>query len=372
MTLFTTGPAGNSPWSNAFNFKGAWGDQIDPGTGILSVHVKAGSLLSNLGHGPNIDLEVNYSSNANTNVDGLGVGWSWNLTHFNPVTNSLATSLGQSFYLQKKSNGQWYPLYHKRHDIHIDGTKAKNFIITYANGLRETLDHQGYEKTLEQQNGWKVHFVYQKGTHRLQSVSDDLGHEITILYQRDYIEVISKDSEGQPVSVLFNTENGELRKIILPLKQTHNGYGLNFNYVGHLLNRTSYPTGLTENFTYNCTDAMKMSKMENSSARALCVITSKSVDPGAGQPIMQETYKYSETNSNEHNYLGFNAQLASISSEKKDILFEAPVSYTYQTQQDNGIFREVRTYNKYHLLIDDQRISDRTGHRLSEVQTFFC
>ncbi|MCY4330192.1 MAG: hypothetical protein OXC48_08970, partial [Endozoicomonadaceae bacterium] len=29
-------------------------------------------------------------------------------------------------------------------------------------------------------------------------------------------------------------------------------------------------------------------------------------------------------------------------------------------------------YNKYHLLIDDQQISDRTGNKLSEVQSFFC
>ncbi|MCY4330056.1 MAG: hypothetical protein OXC48_08280, partial [Endozoicomonadaceae bacterium] len=139
VALSATESSKGSLWSNAFNFKGVWGAQIDPGTGILSVHVKAGSLLSNLGHGPNIDLEVNYSSNANTNTDGLGMGWSWNLTHFNPITNSLVTSIGQNFYLQEKNNGQWYPLYHKMHDIHIDGTKEKHFVITYANGLRETL-----------------------------------------------------------------------------------------------------------------------------------------------------------------------------------------------------------------------------------------
>ena len=99
VALSATESSEGSPWSNAFNFKGAWGAQIDPGIGILSVHVKAGSLLSNLGHGPNIDLEVNYSSNASTNADGLGTGWSWNLTHFNPATNNLVTSIGQNFYL---------------------------------------------------------------------------------------------------------------------------------------------------------------------------------------------------------------------------------------------------------------------------------
>ncbi|MCY4178207.1 MAG: RHS repeat protein, partial [Endozoicomonadaceae bacterium] len=338
----------------------------------LSTHVKAGSLLSNFGHGPNINLEVNYSSNANMNVDGLGTGWSWNLTHFNPITNSLITSIGQSFYLQQRSNGQWYPLYHKMHDIHIGGTKAKYFIITYANGLRETLDHQGYETILEQQNGWKAYFTYQPGTHRLQSVSDDTGHKITLLYEKDYVKIISKGSEGQPVSVLLNVKNGELRKLILPLQKSHVGYGMDFSYRGHLLTRISYPTGLTEKFTYNCTDAMKIRTYKNLFTSSLCVITRKRIDPGAGQPVMQETYEYSKTNSNEHNYLGFNAQLTATTSVKKDMLFDAPVSYTYQTQEDNGIFHEIRTYNKYHLLINDQRISDRTGHMLSEIHAFFC
>ncbi|MCY4177343.1 MAG: hypothetical protein OXD32_02460, partial [Endozoicomonadaceae bacterium] len=57
LTLSATESSGSVPWSNAFNFKGVWGAQIDPGTGILNVHVKTGSLLSNFGHGPNIDLE---------------------------------------------------------------------------------------------------------------------------------------------------------------------------------------------------------------------------------------------------------------------------------------------------------------------------
>ena len=45
------------PWSNAFNFKKVWGSTVDPRTGILSAYVKTGSMLSNLGHGPDINLE---------------------------------------------------------------------------------------------------------------------------------------------------------------------------------------------------------------------------------------------------------------------------------------------------------------------------
>ncbi|MCY4330179.1 MAG: hypothetical protein OXC48_08905, partial [Endozoicomonadaceae bacterium] len=77
-------------------------------------------------------------------------------------------------------------------------------------------------------------------------------------------------------------------------------------------------------------------------------------------------------NVNEHNYLGFNAGSNVTNSLLKDKLFEAPVSYIYKTERDNGLIREIRTYNKYHLMTDEQQISDRTGYILSTAHYFFC
>ena len=134
-----------APWSNAFNFKKVWGTTIDPRTGILSTFVKTGSMLSNLGHGPDINLNVNYTSGTLANPDGLGKGWSWNLTHFNLATHQLLTSFGQNFYLKKQFNGYWKPEYHKLHDIFIQGDISTHFVIAYPSGLRETLNHEGYE-----------------------------------------------------------------------------------------------------------------------------------------------------------------------------------------------------------------------------------
>ena len=369
--IINTGSAADTPWSNAFNFKRIWGTEIDPRTGILSSHIKAGNLLSNWGHGPNIDLEINYSSNAYADTDKLGYGWKWNLTYFNPITHQLTTSTGQNFYLQQKNNSQWFPLYHKLKDILIM-TDKNHLIITYANGLRETLDDAGYETSLEQQNGWSVHFFYQAGTHLLQSVTDDEHHSILLNYKENYIKVISKNSEGQPVSVLIHKEKGKIRSITLPVQDNDYRYSIRFYYTGHLITKVSYPTGLKKTFTYNCNDEMKIHRLVNKSAVSLCVVTAKTVDPGAGQPLMTTHYRYTQTNSNEHNYLGFNAGLEQHISTFKDILFEAPVSYTYRTLEDNGITQEIRTYNKYHLLIDDQQISDHTWHKLSEVQSLFC
>ncbi|MCY4329994.1 MAG: hypothetical protein OXC48_07960, partial [Endozoicomonadaceae bacterium] len=358
-------------WSNAFNFKKTIDAQTDPRTGMLSAHIKVGGLLSNEGHGPDIDLEANYNSGTTADPDALGYGWSWNLTHFNPVTNQLTTSTGQNFYL-KKRHDQWLPLYHKLQDIRIDGDKKNAFVITYANGLRETLSHDGYETKLQQQNGWSVHFSYIPGTHLLQFIADDQGHYIKLHYKNDNIYVTSKDAHGESVILIINKSKNEIQNISFQSPQHCVIHGLHIWYREYLITQIDYPTGLTKKFYYDCKSAMKIPAFNNYSGYALCVVTKASVDPGANQPVMTVHYYYSQAGYNGHNYLGFNSGLYLVNGSVKDILFEAPVDYTYQTEEDNGLVKEVRTYNKYHLLIDDKKISVCTGKKLSEVQTFFC
>ena len=53
--------------------------------------------------------------------------------------------------------------------------KKSNFVITYANALRETLNHDGYETRLEQQDSRSVNFEYLPGTHLLSRITDDSG-----------------------------------------------------------------------------------------------------------------------------------------------------------------------------------------------------
>ncbi len=370
--IYSSASGETEPWSNAFNFKKVWGTTVDPRTGILSAYVKTGSMLSNLGHGPDISLNVNYSSSALANPDGLGTGWSWNLTHFNPVTRQLTTSFGQNFYLKKQPDGHWWPLYHKLHDMVIRGDISTHFVITYANGLRETLNHKGYEVRLEQQDGWDVNFSYIPGTHLLQLIKDTEGHSIKLYRKSHNIRVVSQGGTGKPVVVLIDKKNNEIRSITLPLSPDDTGHGIYFYYAHHFMTGVNYPTGLSNRITYNCTDEIKVPSYSTSAFHALCAVIKEIVNPGFGEPIMVSRYRYGKTNSNEHNYLSFNAKLNITTDSSKDRLFEAPVSYTYQTEQDNGLIREIRTYNKYHLMTDEQQVSDRTGHILSAIHYFFC
>ncbi len=368
--LKSYGSGDDSVWSNAFNFKKNWGTQIDPRTGTLVAYTKVGSMISNLGHGPNIDLEVNYNSNSLTDPDGIGLGWSWNITHFNLSNNQLSTSQGKSFNLRKNRDGQWRPRYHKLKDIQISGSKATRFVITYANGLRETLDHEGYETRLEQQDGRWVKFSYLSGTHLLSSISDEQNNKIVLTRKKGFIIITSTDAEGKPFKVYLSRLNGQLSDISLPKEDGQLLPVIHMNYLGYLLSRVTYPTGLQKNITYNCTDAMKVPLQNHD--RGLCVVVQTSVNPGMNQPGMITRYTYGDSNANEHNYLGFNSGLDVMQDSNSDVLFEAPASYTYKTTEDNGITRQIRTYNKYHLLIDAKIISDRTNHTLTAVHNFFC
>ncbi len=371
LTKTQTSSSTSSPWSNAFNFKKHWGTTVDPRTGTLTAYVKAGSMISNLDRGPNINLQVSYNSNSRADPDQLGVGWSWNLTHFNPVNNQLSTSQGQTFNLERIKDGVWRPHYHKLHDIQIDGSKNKYFTITYNNGLREILNHNGFETRLEQQDGRGVTFDYVAGTHLLSTIRDDLGHKITLTQQEGFITVTSYDADGKPVNIMLNHFNNELRNIILPEESRQTSPNIHMEYYGHLLNQVIYPSGLKKSITYNCTSAMAVA-LPYDNQRHLCVVTRESTDPGASQPEMVTRYSYDQSSANEHNYLGFNSGLNKLISSSQDTLFEAPVEYTYTTMQDNGITTQLRTYNKYHLLISARLISKRTGHLLSAVNNFYC
>ncbi|MCY4330178.1 MAG: hypothetical protein OXC48_08900, partial [Endozoicomonadaceae bacterium] len=226
---------------------------------------------------------------------------------------------------------------------------------------------------LEQQDGHSVHFLYQQGTHLLNSIIDEMGHEISIIRNQGYWSVNSYDINGQPVTTRIASQYNRINEIRLPSDSDQSIVpAIHINYIhGYLLSSVEYPFGMKKTINYNCSDAMKFFLHNNLIPKSLCVVADEWVNPGANQPEMKVNYYYTTAN-NKHNYLGFNAGVSFFLGRKRDFLFEAPVSYTYHTIKDNGLIKEVRTWNKYHLLINTQLISDRTGHLLSEVKSYFC
>ncbi|MCY4330543.1 MAG: hypothetical protein OXC48_10775, partial [Endozoicomonadaceae bacterium] len=342
-------------------------------------------LRSNFGHGPDIDLEMNYNSGAKGNPDHLGHGWAWNLTHYNPVTHQLSTAEGKSYFLKQQPDGSWHPLYHKLKDVIITNDKKGDFLIKSANGLEDILNHDGYEIRMEQQNGEGVNFNYISGSHLLKKITDDNGHSIWLTRKDNYLTVTSYDVQGHPVNIRVSLENDQVRNIWFPesnQQQSDNDSGQvrlsydTYNNGQNLLTGIHYFTGMEKEFTYDCSHEMKLPHIINNNPlqpfASMCVVKQVRIIPGANQPAMQVDYSYTSTNSNSHDYLGFNAGLTGLPDSKTDILFEAPSGYTYQTKQDNGQIQTIRTYNKYHLLIDTKTVSDKTNKPLTETIVYFC
>ena len=377
---------GLSIWSNSFNFAKSGNSVVDPRTGMLLVSIKAGLLLSNFGHGPDIDLEMDYNSGAKGDPDHLGHGWAWNLTHYNPATHQLNTAGGKSFFLEQQNDGSWHPLYHKLKDVLITKDKQGHMVIKSANGLQDTLDRDGYEIRVEQQNGDGVNFDYVAGSHILKKITDDNGHSILLQRKNNYLTVTSYDVKGQPVNMSISLANNEVHNILFPGSRPQhsadNAKLVHLSYETHsggqnLLTGIHYFTGMEKQFTYDCRHAMKLPGIISNlnplrPFASMCVVSQVRMIPGANQPPMNIDYSYTSTNSNNHDYLGFNAGLTEIPGLKRDILFEAPAGYTYQTKEDNGQIQTIRTYNKYHLLIDTKTVSDKTDKPINEVIIYFC
>ena len=383
--LGASGSDNLSIWSNSFNFAKSGNSKVDPRTGILLVSMKVGLLQSNLGHGPDIDLEINYNSSAKGDPDHLGRGWAWNLTHYNPATHQLDTSGGKSFFLEQQPDGNWHPLYHKLKDVIITNDKKGGLVIKSTNGIQDILDRDGYEIRMEQQNGEGVNFNYMPGSHLLKKMTDDNGHSIWLTRKDNYLTVTSYDVQGNQVNMRISLENNEVRNIWFPgsnHQQTANNSRLihlsyeTYNRGQDLLTGIHYFTGMEKQFTYDCGHAMKLPDIRNLNPSqpltSVCVVKQISTIPGANQPQMNVNYSYTGANSNSHDYLGFNAGLTAISGSKRDILFEAPSGYTYQTKEDNGQVHIIRTYDKYHLLIDTTTVSDKTNKRLNKTEVYFC
>ena len=374
-----------SIWSNSFNFaKG--NSEVDPRTGTLLVSMKVGLLRSNFGHGPDIDLEMNYNSGAKGDPDHLGCGWAWNLTHYNPTTHQLNTAGGKSFFLEQLPDGSWHPLYHKLKDVIITHDKKRHMIIKSSNGLQDILDHDGYEIRMEQQNGDGVNFDYMPGSHILKKITDDNGNSILLIRKGNYLTVSSYDVSGHLVNMHISLENNKVRNIWFPGsndQHTVNDSGLvhlsytTYNNSQDLLTGIHYFTGMEKQFIYNCSDEMKLPDIISNQNpfqpfASMCVVKQVRMIPGAKQLPINVVYSYTSTNSNNHDYLGFNASLTGLPDLKRDILFEAPASYTYKTKEDNGQIQTIRTYNKYHLLIDTKVVSDKTDKPISESIVYFC
>lgn len=91
--------------SNAFNFLSFMNHQVDPRTGQYTASVKFPDINANNLCGPAIPLTLNFNP-LNTLNHGFGVGWSWQLSQYNPATEILTLSTGESLRVSNWDNAK--------------------------------------------------------------------------------------------------------------------------------------------------------------------------------------------------------------------------------------------------------------------------
>ena len=289
----------------------------------------------------------------------------------------------------KKADGTWGLRYHKIKDIVLTGSPQTGLIVTLKTGVREYFSPEGYVTKMESEMGeWiTFHYMYEGNKAILTRISDENGRNIQIKRTDGMIYVSSLNDTGQFSTITITTSNNKVHRIILPSpapsipslqakKINHPNYAIRFSYDHNFLTKINYPTGAENDYLYSFQTGAKevLKLLVNGKTYSSPVVIEHIQKPNAGtmQGARVITYKYGSANRNHHDYLAFGSVKPAIPSLNHDVLFDTRASYTYRTVVDNGQTKDVRIYNKYHLMIKEVKINDQTNQRLSETQHYYC
>ena len=382
--------ASSGQFSNANNFKGGFQSSVDPRTGTLSCSINVARLDSNLGKGPLFALSLSYMSGATANIDGIAQGWSWNIAHYNRVTHALTTSAGRTFLIKQRADGSWGTVYHKLKDMIITGTPITGFTVTLKTGLRETLSPQGYLTKIEEETGHWIKFYYiQLGEKEfLDRIIDEYGNTIKVTRRYNHVDVKSVDANGHFNIFTITTANNEVHRIFLPTLSTANArfdagfggkkapLGFTFYYERGYMDQIIYPSGAADQYKYDFQAGQKdlLYLTANGYVRDKPVVIKHIIELHAGDDTNAPTvtYKYDAVNISNHNYLAFGSLVHAIPNIGSDVLFDTSVKYRYRTAVDNGKTTTIRTYDKYHLVVDQKIISDTSHLPVQDIQKYYC
>ncbi len=272
----------------------------------------------------------------------------------------MSLSSGQSFKIEYNNETQEYDFpYRKLKDLRVfylnEGAKLK---IVYKNGIHEYVDYESglMEKRISP-NGLETFFEYSSAgleEESLWRIYDKQGRELSInWWDNKYTTTISDILNGKEIQkiLLHKTGDGNSRFleyiefINVDTQEAINKMSLGYEYKGdiglYLLYSITHPTGMKEKVTYSDQGHFLPSGAPISH---LPYVLTYEKECGENQENMSIRYDFSD-----RNYLGHGGEFNWKPEE--DNLFFTQKNYKYtSTEIINGVVRNVRTYNKYHLL----------------------
>lgn len=327
--------------STAFNLADQFETGVDPRTGIYRLSIPVGRLLG--AGGQTLELKLAYSFLSSEN-QGFGKGWLTNLTRYIPGERRLILSDGSSHWmtslLQNKNQEitdkcQYLKLKNIRVYDSVDG-----LLVVYKDGKKEQLDRNGNLKYLISPSEHTLIFEY--GNNRLTSIKDEAGKTLKIIRTSSLAPIQFVSSNNKDSWQITLSSRSLIEKVTLPDRsimmigyRTLDGFDM--------IESITHPTKTNEKISYT----PKGIRLPGSSANlGLPRVTRHSVY-SANVTEISRVYTYSSNT----NFLGLG-----LAKYKPgfDNLFETKSDYSYSSTEVLGDKIEItRTYNKYHLQIEE-------------------
>lgn len=355
-----TTPNASGLYSNAHNFLSFVNAGVDPRTGSYSCNFSLPELLANALSGPSVRLVLGFSAFQIDDL-GFGKGWSLQLSSFNRTTGKLSLSNGTS-HMAAVTSGNFILRDKKIKDLKTSRA-GRDLFIEHKSGILEVLS-----STSSSSSEWLVSKIYSPegraiyleysnvpGGRLLRTIRDENQRLLTVDVSNGSSRVSSitlwPDSSADRLVIELTQRKGELQKItVLSDKKFSGAWGFEYQAVTDLnvITRLDLPTGGTEKIRYQSSGLLLP---PGAPMRALPAVSSHTIESHNGQPAITREYTYSS-----RNYLGYASSVKW--RDDGDNLYEANADYRYSSTEDlvqgkQTIRRTVRTYNRFHLQVEE-------------------
>lgn len=363
-------------YSGAFNFGSYLSSSVDPRTGQYNSKIALVSLYPQGSLEVVRDIFLSFSM-FNTVNSGYGIGWSLSNTKFDVISNVLTLLSGENFKTHglPSVGGILAIKDRKLRDIVVKRPDASTLHVIYKDGTVEVLQRMSSTepyriKNILFENGEKLTFNYDVHGF-LEKILDHQQKELLVMgYSNGSLSLADKRVDGgRYARVLFSYTNNRLTRATAPYDRSaapeRAAYVLEYRSAFRNglvpIMRIRPPMGGEELITYN----------ENGhlyGKQYMPRVTSWVQSPGSGQAIITRTYAYSPVN----NFTGH--PFSGGFSEGEDNLYLVGSDYDYWTEEirkgprDQVLDVTRTTYNKFHLLIEEQIL--REGTRTTSTITY--
>ncbi|WP_227443975.1 RHS repeat-associated core domain-containing protein [Pseudomonas cannabina] len=361
--------ASTSVHSNALNFMSCLKSGVDPRTGLYNVSISMPDLQSNDLRGPGFRLDLSYSQ-LNTLDSGYGLGWNLQVSQYNPATQILSLSTGETFRVDGTGSNGLLTMTEKKIDtFHFYKQDDTSYRVVHKSGLVEILKlHSSGNKKM----AWAVkiiapsghsialeHTVFNSSTYRLASITDDLGQTLLAI-ARSTTSVELKlhpyaGTGGTPLARFLMTLTGSAKHVSRITLPTENNASWRFEYGlengnQSCIKHVETPSGSSEDVYYQDEGHAFPS---SASRQPIPRVTRHVIDPGLNQAKVDVRYTYKDGQQRSRNFLGAGLPIA-WEDNGLDNLYKYLQDYSYVCTEslwvDDKAVRSIeRTFNRFHL-----------------------